>query len=139
MIREFLIKVVAATWLPFSLCAHLTEPCPEAQAGNYEESHYEDRSPALQDIDQLDRDKKSVYYKLGPVYQKIFLYALNDEQKHRVVMYVHRGIDPYEAVDVILRTEQRKHMRAIGKEKLSPAEKSISPGKRSEILDNFEE
>ncbi|MBM3192858.1 MAG: hypothetical protein FJZ59_01330 [Chlamydiae bacterium] len=58
--------------------------------------------------ENLPSDQIQVYHQLGPLYQKIYLYALNDEERHRVVVYVRRGVSCFEAINIILRREERK-------------------------------
>jgi hypothetical protein len=59
-------------------------------------------------LDALPSDQQQVYHQLGPLYQNIYLYALNDEERHRVVVYVRRGVSSFEAINIILRAEERK-------------------------------
>ena len=79
----------------------------------------------------LSVEEKTVYHQLGPVYQKIYLFALTAEMRRRVVIYVCRGLTAFEAVNVILRAEQRKFESVKQKRTLTPCERSIMQKKRS--------
>lgn len=72
----------------------------------------------------LSQEEATVYQQLGPIYQKIYLYAFNDEERHRTVVYINRGLNPYEAIDTILRTEKRSYETNHPKKNLSPAERA---------------
>lgn len=77
------------------------------------------------DADDLSSEERTVYNSLGPVYQRIYLHALSNDMRHRVVIYVCRGLTPFEAVNVILRAEQRKYESGRhGKRTLSPGERA---------------
>jgi hypothetical protein len=75
----------------------------------------------------LSEEGKMVYMNLGPIYQKIYILALSSEERTRVNAYVRRGQTPYEAIDTILRSEERKYLRAHPKKIYqSPAEKATA-------------
>lgn len=75
--------------------------------------------------DTLLEDERAIYDRLGPIYQKIYLYAFNNEERQRVVVYVSRGLDPLEAINTILRVEERKYKRSL------PPQRSLTPAERS--------
>lgn len=72
----------------------------------------------------LPSDQKQVYHQLGPLYQKIYLCALNDEERHRVVVYVRRGVSCFEAINIILRAEERKFQGKPNTEENKPTRPS---------------
>jgi hypothetical protein len=81
---------------------------------------------------QLSAEEKAIYTNLGPIYQKIYLFALNSEERGRVALYVRRGQTAYEAIDVILRSEERKYLRQHPKKTYqSPAEKATAKNAKS--------
>ncbi len=78
--------------------------------------------------EDLTEDQKQVYHKLGPLYQKIYLYVLNTEERHRVIVYIKRGVSPYEAINTILRPEERAHTQKRGSKPIAPSDRhTISP------------
>ena len=80
---------------------------------------------------KLSPEEQIIYNQLGPVYQKIFLYALTSDMRHRVVIYVCRGLNPFEAINVILRAEQRKYESGKVKRPFTPSERAAMQKKRS--------
>lgn len=86
--------------------------------------------------DSLLDDERKIFDQLGPIYQKIYLFAFNNEQRQRVVHYVNGGLDPYDAVNIIVNVEQRKHKQCLPKKRsLTPAERSTTRRlPRKEIL-----
>ena len=102
--------------LSVAILANWTEPCPEIAEIN---GVVEDITPKA-----LTKDEMIVYNQLGPVYKKIYLYVLNDEERGRVVFHVKRGLDPYNSINTIISVEQRKASRSNIKNGLSPAERS---------------
>ncbi len=79
------------------------------------------------DQDDLTDQERIVYNQLGPVYRRIFLYALTNDQRRRVVIYVCRGLTPFEAVNVVLRAEQRKM------ESGRNSRRTLTPGERAAL------
>jgi len=78
----------------------------------------------------LTAEEQAIYNNLGAIYQKIYILALNSEERTRVALYVRRGQTPYEAIDVILRSEERKYLRAHPKKTYqSPADKATAKNK----------
>ncbi len=82
------------------------------------------------EVAQLSGEEQTVYRQLGPIYQKIFLYALTSDMRHRVVIYVCRGLNPFEAVNVILRAEQRKYESGKAKRNFTPSERAAMQNRR---------
>ena len=83
------------------------------------------QQPSAED---LAEDQKQVYHKLGPLYKKIYLYALDSEERHRVIVYIKRGISPYEAINIILRPEERAYAQKRGSKNIPPSDRhTISP------------
>ncbi len=78
-------------------------------------------------IESLPAEEKQAYHQLGPLYQKIYLYVLNDEERHRVVVYLCRGLSGYEAINTILRAEERQYVQKKAPQKKQP----IAPSNRS--------
>ncbi|MBS0585940.1 MAG: hypothetical protein JSR76_06545 [Verrucomicrobia bacterium] len=98
-------RLLTTIFLPILLCASLLEPAPEIVKS-------ENSSPIQQretmSEEKLSLQERALYDQLGPIYQKIYLFALSEEERYRASVYVSRGLCPYAAVDVILRTERRK-------------------------------
>lgn len=119
-INKFLVAVV---FLPFFLAAgpdngpsQEKKPCAKDI-----EASTEDAYNALKD------SEKKIYDSLGTTYKKIYLFALNNEERCRVVALVKRGLDPHAAINSILRSDYRKQMRQQKKQKaLSPAARSLA-------------
>jgi len=74
-------------------------------------------------LNQLPSEEQQVYHQLGPLYQKIYLNVLNDEERHRVVVYTKRGLNPFDAVNVILRREERSYLQEYPQDKVVPSER----------------
>lgn len=114
------------------LWALLLIPCSILQAQsepNYRAKQEEEReivSICNRSLNDLPNAEQQVYQQLGPLYQKIYLYALNDEERHRVVVYMTRGLTAYDAINTILRAEERQ---SISKQPKQP-NKSIAPSDR---------
>ena len=118
--------------LPFTLFGQLHEPCPENRRD--EKSVVASTDVEKNDCERIaklaDRER-AIYFSLGETYQKIYLYALDPEERHRVVVLVHRGHDPHVAINSILRSEHRKQQRTERKRRrLSPASKAIVEQKK---------
>ena len=75
-------------------------------------------------LDRLPADEKQVYHQLGPLYQKIYLQVLNDEERHRVVVYIHRGLNGFDAINIILRSEERKYVRSQNDHYVVPSDRA---------------
>ncbi len=128
--RTATIKRILLFILPFALFGEIKEPTPICE---HEESHSPMQQREMMTREKLDSKERAVYDQLGPIYQKIFLFALNDEERHRVAIYTKRGLYPYEAVDVILRSERRKcDNPQEGRQ--APAERAMQAGKPLHIL-----
>tara|TARA_Y100001970_G_C13904692_1_gene685464 strand:- start:66 stop:440 length:375 start_codon:yes stop_codon:yes gene_type:complete len=116
-----------------ALSASLKEPCPEVFNGRQSIAPPEGKESV---VNSLPESEQSVYQRLGEIYQKIYLYALNDEERHRVVVYIRRGLNPYEAINTILRSEERRYNARQPRQSLSPAERSRPSHKSPTILMN---
>ena len=79
-------------------------------------------------IENFPADEQQVYHQLGPLYQKIYLYAFADEERHRVVVYMSRGLSAYDAMNTILRAEARQYTN----KKNPKNNKSIPPSDRAQ-------
>jgi hypothetical protein len=86
------------------------------------------------DYEKLPSSQKGVFNQLGPLYQKIYLYALNDEERARVVIYIQRGVNPYEAINVILRAEERKYARRKQNQSISPSQRGEAKSSSSSLF-----
>lgn len=104
------------------------EESPPAQ--EIEESHSETNDY----VDSLTNAEKRIYDALSPLYQKIFLYALDDEQRLRVVVYTNRGLSPFESVDVILRSNKRQNDQSNGKKPNSPAKRAVIGAPKEAVI-----
>ncbi len=107
----------------FLIAAH-PEPLDKEGTLKVDTDRYENSYQSPYDL--LPSDQQQVYHQLGPLYQKIYLYAFNPEERHRVVVYVRKGISYFEAMNIILRAEERKYAAQEG----SPPNKSIAPSDR---------
>jgi hypothetical protein len=107
--------------IPFSLLLAQSEPIIK---GDYsgEDPIFIESSQKL-NYENLPPAQKEVYNQLGPLFQKIYLFAFNDEERQRVVLYVKKGVSPFEAIQVILRTEERKYLKKKEKKTLSPSQR----------------
>ena len=77
------------------------------------------------DVSHLPPEEQHVYQELGPLYQKIYLCLFTEEERHQVVVYTTRGLTSYEAINVLLRAEERKYAK-------KPATQKVVPSKRSQ-------
>lgn len=111
--------------VPCSLMATLSEP-PDRGVNLKEELLLIESSHEVS-IESLPLEEKQVYHQLGPLYQKIYLYALNDEERHRVVVYVRRGLSSFEAINTILRAEERQYLQ----KNVPKTKQPIAPSNRS--------
>lgn len=118
-INKFLVAIV---FLPFFLAAG-----PETGPSQEKKACKKDTEAAMQEAyNSLKDPEKKVYDALGATYKKIYLFALNNEERWRVVSLVKKGLDPHAAINSILRSDYRKQMRQQKKQKaLSPAARSI--------------
>lgn len=114
--------LVAVVFLPFFLVAG-----PESGLSQEKKNCKIDTEIATEKAYNALKDpEKKVYDSLGTTYKKIYLFALNNEEKWRVACLVKRGLDPHAAINSILRSDYRKQMRQQKKQKaLSPASRSI--------------
>ena len=95
-------------------------------ASHSEPLEKEDALKEERSTEHLPADQQQVYHELGPLYQKIYLFALNDEERHRVVVYTRRGVTAFEAMNIILRVEERKYTVVPP----SPKSQPIAPSAR---------
>jgi len=100
----------------------LVKPTPEGSQ-NKKEDNLVISKPKIS-LDTITTDEKAIYDELGPIYQKIYLYAFSDEQRKRIIVYVSNGLTPYDAMNVILRVEERRQKRNFPQKRLSPAERA---------------
>ena len=110
---------------PALLVAGSIGPCTEYGLSLFEHSLSYAQDQALEGEDNLCQEEKIVYDQLGPLYKKIYIFALTDEMRRRVVIYVCRGLTPFEAINVILRAEQRKFESTGRKRSLSPRDRAM--------------
>lgn len=75
-------------------------------------------------VEDLPLDQQQVYHQLGPLYQRIYLYALNDEERHRVVVYTRRGLSNFEAINTILRNEERRYDNPNENKSIAPSDRT---------------
>ncbi len=102
--------------------------CSEFGLSFFEQSfaYNEENQEKVIEAEDLSPEEKTVYGELGPVYKKIYLYALTSEMRRRVVIYVCRGLNAYEAINVILRAEQRRGESGTRKKVISPGERAAT-------------
>lgn len=73
--------------------------------------------------DRLPDDQRHVLFMLSPMYQRVYLYVLDDEQREQVAVFERRGENPYQAIDNILFRDRKISDPAMRK-KCRPSEKS---------------
>jgi hypothetical protein len=73
--------------------------------------------------DRLASDQRHVYYMLSPLYQRIFLYGLDDEQREMVTVFEKRGENPYQAIDNLMRRDRKIADRSYQRD-FSPLQRS---------------
>lgn len=124
----FLVKrYFTATISSFILIsASLFGSCTEFGLSLFEHSFVAQSTTTIHECD-LSPEEKTIYNQLGPVYKKIYLDALTDDQRQRVVIYVHRGLSPFDAINVILRAEQRRI------ESNRRSRRTLTPGERAAL------
>jgi hypothetical protein len=129
IMKKIKLKFWTYLIIPFSL---LLAPSELIIKGDYsgEDPIFIESSQKLT-YENLPPAQKEVYNQLGPLFQKIYINVLNEEERQRVLLYVKRGVSPFEAIQVILRAEERKYFKQREKKSLSPSQRT-----ESNTLDN---
>lgn len=58
---------------------------------------------------ELPSDQKRVLMMLSPLYKRIYLYALSEEQREMVAVFNKRGENPFRAIDNIMKRDRKKY------------------------------
>ena len=124
--KTFLAKTIfiACAITPLLSWAEMKEPRPEIQKEGQKLMSPMHRAQEMTP-DMLDIKEQRIYYKLGPMYQKIYLNVLTDRQRHMVVIFVRRGVTPYQAINSILKVEERRIENTGKKKRVSPGERAM--------------
>ena len=89
--------------------------------------------------DKLPNSQRHVMYSLSPSYQRIYLYALTDDQRDEVAMYEQKVENPYAAIDRILRRDRERTDRNLHTNCSSPCQKTKFAGQRRRYMHAEEE
>jgi len=89
--------------------------------------------------DKLPNGQRHVMYSLSPLYQRIFMYALTDDQRDDVTMYEQRGENPYTAIDRILRRDRELTDRNLNRSNCSPCQRTKFAGQRRRYINSGQE
>lgn len=88
--------------------------------------------------DRLPDEQRHVLFSLSPMYQRIYLYALDDDQREMVAVFESRGENPYKAIDSIL-TRDRRMADPTMRNKCAPCNKSkVQKQQRSYMISQKE-
>lgn len=126
LVNRYFTAVVSSFIL---ISAGLSGACTEFGLSLFEHPVIAQSEDSISESD-LSPEEKTVYNQLGPVYKKIYLHALTEDMRHRVVIYVCRGLSPFEAINVILRAEERR-TESSGRKK-----RTLTPGERAALKPN---
>lgn len=83
--------------------------------------------------DKLPSDERHVYHMLSPLYQRIYLYALDSDQREMVAVFERRGENPYHVIDNILKRDRQRSDQSYDK-KCSPCERSIRSKEKKKYI-----
>ena len=110
------------------VCSLMVTHSESSEKGvNPEEERFSMWTPHEVSIENLQPEEKQIYHQLGPLYQRIYLDAFNDEERHRVVVYVRRGLSVFDAMNTLLRADERQYIQ-----KQNPKNNnSVVPSERS--------
>ena len=125
MIKYFVIPIVFVSSIFGSGSYQHT---PTSDRGQSRMHHMQQKHP-----DRLSVDQKHVYYMLSPLYQRMFLYGLDDDQREMVTVFEKRGENPYQAIDNILRRDRKRSDRTFDK-KCSPCERTRKAGQQKKYI-----
>ncbi len=89
--------------------------------------------------DKLPDSQRHVMYSLSPTYQRIFMYALTDDQRDDVAMYEQKGQNPYTAIDRILRRDRELTDRYLTRNNCSPCQRTRFAGQRNRYINSGQE
>ncbi len=67
--------------------------------------------------DALPDDQRHVANMLSPLYQRIYIYSLDDSQREAVAVFERRGENPYTAIDNILKRDRARSDPAVNMDK----------------------
>ena len=83
--------------------------------------------------DRLSVDERRVYYMLSPLYQRVYLYALDDDQREMVTVFERRGENPYSAIDNILKRDRKRSDKSYNGN-CSPCDRTRRSGEQKSNL-----
>ncbi|OGN62895.1 MAG: hypothetical protein A3F09_00150 [Chlamydiae bacterium RIFCSPHIGHO2_12_FULL_49_11] len=84
-------------------------------------------------VAQNKAPEDEVVQKLSPMYQKVYIYALDDQQKKQVTAFTKKGQSPYAAIDAILARNRKANEKDPSKN-LTPAERAMKKKDNSYII-----
>ena len=115
--------------LPFAFCGGGSyQNTPNSTSNQSRMHHMQQQHP-----DRLSTDEKHVYYMLSPLYQRIFLYGLDDDQREMITVFEKRGENPYQAIDNLLRRDRKKADRSFQRDQ-SPSGRSTRAGQQNRYI-----
>ena len=59
-------------------------------------------------VDQLPAEQRKIYEGLTPMYQRVYVYAFDEKTRERVTLFVNRGYNPYQMIDMVLKYDKKK-------------------------------
>lgn len=83
----------------------------------------------------LPAAQKKVFMSLSSLYQRVYLYGLNDQQREQVAVFYKRGENPFRAIDSIMKRDQRRYELDHGTS-MSPANRQLQK-KNYFIISNY--
>jgi hypothetical protein len=86
--------------------------------------------------DKLPNAQRHVMYSLSPLYQRIFMYSLTDDQREDVTMYEQKGENPYAVIDRILRRDRELTDRNFNRSNCSPCQRTRFAGQRNRYINS---
>ena len=84
--------------------------------------------------DMLPDDQRHVMNMLSPLYQRIYMYGLNDDQRESVAVFERRGENPYRAIDNILKRDRTRSDPAMNQDKSPRGRTERATSQKSYII-----
>jgi hypothetical protein len=120
---------IAIFSLSFAICGGgAYQNTPNSTSNQSRMHHMQQQHP-----DRLSVDEQHVYYMLSPLYQRIFLYGLDDDQREMITVFEKRGENPYQAIDNLLRRDRKKADRSFQRDP-SPSGRSTRAGQQNRYI-----
>ena len=128
MIRILMLSVLATTALMGKQQSLSTPSKGQSKMHQMQQKH----------PDRLPDDQRHVLFMLSPLYQRIYLYALDDDEREMVAVFEKRGENPYQVIDNILKRDRRLSDPSM-RNRLSPAEKRRKRSQQAKYIISEEE